>query len=124
MPEARPLRDAAKATMQTNSGAGLGTVNSVRSAAMAISAVAIARAGPHMARQSTCMSCSRAWTKNMSPEYEDSLGFHRLFRRHRKRKVSGAEPVFRSFNLIGLARNPNYVPDVAARIIPKGVICR
>jgi hypothetical protein len=52
MPEPKPLRDAAKATMQTNSGAGLGTAIKVRSTRMAISAVAVVRAGPEIARQS------------------------------------------------------------------------
>src|SRR5947209_11934988 len=63
MPEARPLSEAAKATMHTNSGAGFGTATSVRSTAMAISAVAVAKAGPQMARQSICMTCSHARRK-------------------------------------------------------------
>jgi uncharacterized protein (DUF486 family) len=48
----------------------------------------------------------------MSLKYEDSFSFHRLFCRHRKREVYRAEPVFRSFNLIELSGNSNYVPDV------------
>src|SRR5436309_2905015 len=59
MPETMPLSDAANATMQTNSGAGLGTVTQVLSTAMAISAVAAARLGPHSARQSICMVGTR-----------------------------------------------------------------
>src|SRR3954469_1256013 len=55
----------------------------------------------------------------MSLKYEDSFSFHRLFCRHRKREVDRAAAVFRSFNLIGLSRNPNYVPDVAARSFPE-----
>jgi uncharacterized protein (DUF486 family) len=35
--------------------------------------------------------------------------------------VYRVEPVFRSFNLIELSRNPNYVPDVAARIFLKRI---
>src|ERR1700692_3938665 len=60
MPEARPERDPAKATMQTNSGAGLGTAIRLRSTRMAISAVAVVRAGPGIARQSNCMPVSFA----------------------------------------------------------------
>src|SRR4030081_2614566 len=60
MPEARPLSEDANATMQTNSGAGLGTVTKLRSTTMAISAVAAVKAGPEIARQSNCMPCSRS----------------------------------------------------------------
>ena len=55
IPETKPLREPAKATMPINSGAGSGTVMKKRSTAMAINAVAIVRAGPEMARQSSCI---------------------------------------------------------------------
>ena len=54
-PEARPLTELAKATMQTNSGAGLGTATKWRSTKKAINAVAVVKAGPEIARQSNCM---------------------------------------------------------------------
>ena len=41
--------------MQTNSGAGLGTVTKWRSTKKAINAVAVVRAGPEIVRQSNCM---------------------------------------------------------------------
>ena len=55
MPEAMPLTELASATMQTNSGAGLGTATKWRSTRKAINAVAVVRAGPEIARQSNCM---------------------------------------------------------------------
>ena len=55
-PEAMPLSELANATMQTNSGAGLGTATKWRSTKKAINAVAVVRAGPEIARQSNCMS--------------------------------------------------------------------
>jgi hypothetical protein len=55
MPEARPLSEPAKATMQTNSDAGLGTATEWASTEMAINAVTVVRAGPQIARQSNCM---------------------------------------------------------------------
>src|ERR1700688_1084533 len=60
MPEARPDSEPARATMQTSSGAGLGTAIRVRSTRIAISAVAVVRAGPGIARQSNCMPVSFA----------------------------------------------------------------
>src|ERR1700730_14742345 len=59
--------------------------------------------------------------ENMSPKYEDSFSFHRLFGRQRKREVYRAAPVFRSFNLIELARAGTqiaygcYRPDILER---------
>src|ERR1700682_280610 len=55
MPEAMPLTELAKATMQTNNGAGLGTAMTWRSTKKAVNAVALVRAGPEIARQSNCM---------------------------------------------------------------------
>ncbi len=46
---------AARATMQTNSGAGLGIGTKCRSTRKASSAVAVVRAGPEIARQFNCM---------------------------------------------------------------------
>src|SRR3954465_5034597 len=54
-PETSPLIDPAKATMQTNSGAGLGTAMTLPSTKTAIRAVAAVRAGPEVAGQSTFM---------------------------------------------------------------------
>src|SRR6478735_3228230 len=54
-PEARPLTELAKATMQTKRGAGLGTAMTCRSTKKAIIAVAVAKAGPEIVRQSNCM---------------------------------------------------------------------
>ena len=45
-PEAMPLIELASATMQTNSGAGLGTVTKWRSTKKATSATAVVNAGP------------------------------------------------------------------------------
>jgi hypothetical protein len=53
-----PLIEAASATMQTNSGAGLGTATTWRSTTMAIAAVAAVKAGPEIARQSIRMLLS------------------------------------------------------------------
>ena len=58
-PEAVPLIEAANATMQTNSGAGLGTATRWRSTVKAINAVVVVRTGPESARQSNCMLASR-----------------------------------------------------------------
>jgi hypothetical protein len=55
MPETMPLMEAASATMQTNSGAGLGMGTTCRSTRKASTAVAVVRAGPEIARQFTCM---------------------------------------------------------------------
>ena len=55
MPEARPESEPAKAMMQTNKGAGLGTPTRLRSTMMAIIAAAVVSAGPEIARQSKCM---------------------------------------------------------------------
>jgi hypothetical protein len=55
MPETMPLMEAARATMQTNSGAGLGMGTTCRSTRKASTAVAVVRAGPEIARQFTCM---------------------------------------------------------------------
>jgi hypothetical protein len=55
MPEVMPLMELARATMQTKSGAGLGTATKCRSTRKAINAVAVVRAGPEAARQSNCM---------------------------------------------------------------------
>src|ERR1700676_2945227 len=52
MREVSPESEAAKATMQINSGAGLGTKIKLRSTKMAITAVAAVRAGPEISRQS------------------------------------------------------------------------
>src|SRR6201746_927952 len=57
-PEAMPLIDAARATMQTNKGAGLGTAMKCRSTTKAIVAVAAVKAGPEIARQSIRMPLS------------------------------------------------------------------
>src|SRR4051794_2076478 len=54
-PETSPLTEPAKATMQTSSGAGLGTAMTLRSTKTAIRAVAAVRAGPEVAGQSTFM---------------------------------------------------------------------
>src|SRR6516164_5651915 len=56
--EPRPLSEPANATMQISSGAGLGTPTTRRSTRMAMSAVAAARAGPEMSRQSNCIPSS------------------------------------------------------------------
>jgi hypothetical protein len=55
MPDARPLNEPAKATMQTSIGAGLGTAIKWRSTTMAIRAVVAVNAGPEIARQSKRM---------------------------------------------------------------------
>src|SRR3984893_13583057 len=52
MPEVSPESEAAKETMQMNSGAGLGTQINRESTKMAITAVAAVRAGPEISRQS------------------------------------------------------------------------
>ena len=54
--EPSPESEPAKATMQTNSGAGLGTPMNRRSTRMAASAVAAASAGPAIARKSNRMA--------------------------------------------------------------------
>jgi hypothetical protein len=55
MPETMPLTDATNATMQTNSGAGLGIGKKCRSTRKASSAVAAVRVGPEIACQFNCM---------------------------------------------------------------------
>src|SRR4051812_29938451 len=53
--EARPESEPEKATMQTRSGAGLGTAKTVRSTAKAAIVVAAASTGPAMVLLSNCM---------------------------------------------------------------------
>ena len=79
MPEPRPLSDAAKATMQTNSGAGLATAMELRSRRMAISAVAAVKPGPETARQSTRMR-SDSSTGNKGRSLTDSCTRGGVFR--------------------------------------------
>src|ERR1700690_2753891 len=97
MPEARPDSEPAKATMQTNSGAGLGTAIRVRSTRMAISAVAVVRAGPGIARQSNCMPVLVA-TRVRGTFWSDGCARGGLSRAILKARLSGSR---RASELLG-----------------------
>ncbi len=77
-PEAMPLIELASATMQTNSGAGLGTVTKWRSTTKAISATAVVNAGPRIVRQSNCMVTSHP-SQNWGTQFDVFLQQRRDF---------------------------------------------
>src|SRR5258706_13351620 len=77
MPDARPPSEAAKATMQTNSGAGLGKAVKKRSTRVGIKAVAAVRAGPKNARPSDCLPvffCPRGEGLPVGPRLQTRRG--------------------------------------------------